>query len=95
MLSAGLVYTLYRAVRLAFYLYIFILFVRILLTWTSISPYNSKIARFLSDLTDPISCEDRAVYAAGAPGTAEFFADRGVSDPECGREHHPAPALAG
>ena len=53
MLSAGLVYTLYRAVRLAFNLYIFILFVRILLTWTSISPYNSKIARFLSDLTDP------------------------------------------
>lgn len=29
MLSAGLVYTLYRAVRLAFNLYIFILFVRI------------------------------------------------------------------
>ena len=53
MLSAGLVYTLYRAVRLAFNLYIFILFVRILLTLTSISPYNSKIARFLSDLTDP------------------------------------------
>lgn len=54
MLSAGLVYTLYpAAVRLAFNLYIFILFVRILLTWTSISPYNSKIARFLSDLTDP------------------------------------------
>lgn len=48
-----IVYTLYRAVHLAFNLYIFILFVRILLTWTSITPYNSKVARFLSDLTDP------------------------------------------
>ena len=53
MLNAGLVYTIYRAVRLAFQLYILVLFVRILLTWTSITPYNSKIARFLSDLVDP------------------------------------------
>lgn len=51
--SGGLIFTLYRAIQLAFKLYIFILFVRILLTWTNISPYNSKIARFLSDLTDP------------------------------------------
>lgn len=53
MLTGGLVYTIYRAVRLAFRLYYLILFVRILLTWTNISPYNSKIARFLCDLTDP------------------------------------------
>ena len=53
MLSAGVVFTFYRAIRLAFRLYEFILLARILLTWTNISPYNSKIARFLSDLTDP------------------------------------------
>lgn len=53
MLGAGLGLTIYRAVQLAFNLYIFILFARILLTWTNINPYNSKIARFLSDLTDP------------------------------------------
>lgn len=53
MFSGGLVFTLYRAIQLAFNLYIFILFVRILLTWTPLNPYNSKIARFLSDLTDP------------------------------------------
>lgn len=54
MLSAGAVYTLYRAIRLAFRLYEFILFVRIILSWTNLNPYNSKIVRFLSDLTDPL-----------------------------------------
>ncbi|MDO4281930.1 MAG: YggT family protein [Peptococcaceae bacterium] len=54
MLSGGAVVMLYKAVRLAFSLYEFILLARILLTWTNISPYNSKIARFLSDLTDPL-----------------------------------------
>ncbi len=54
MLSAGAVYTLYRAVRLAFRLYEVILFVRIFLSWTNLNPYNSKIVRFLSDLTDPL-----------------------------------------
>ncbi|MEE0435930.1 MAG: YggT family protein [Peptococcaceae bacterium] len=54
MLSAGAVYTLYRAVRLAFRLYEVILFVRIILSWTNLNPYNSKIVRFLSDLTDPL-----------------------------------------
>ena len=47
------VYIIYKAIRLAFRLYEFILLARILLTWTNISPYNSKIARFLCDLTDP------------------------------------------
>lgn len=53
MLSAGTVFLIYRAIRVAFRLYEFILLARILLTWTNISPYNSKIARFLCDLTDP------------------------------------------
>lgn len=47
------VYTISKAISLAFRLYEFILLARILLTWTNISPYNSKIARFLCDLTDP------------------------------------------
>ena len=42
------VYIIYKAIRLAFRLYEFILLARILLTWT-----NIKIARFLCDLTDP------------------------------------------
>lgn len=53
MLTSGAVFTIYKAIRLAFRLYEFILLARILLTWTNISPYNSKIARFLCDLTDP------------------------------------------
>lgn len=54
MLSGGAVVMLYRAVRLAFKLYEVILLGRILLSWTNISPYNNKIARFLCDLTDPL-----------------------------------------
>lgn len=53
MLTSGAVLTIYKAIRLAFRLYEIILLARILLTWTNISPYNSKIARFLCDLTDP------------------------------------------
>lgn len=53
MLTSGAVFTIYKAIPLAFRLYEFILLARILLTWTNISPYNSKIARFLCDLTDP------------------------------------------
>ena len=53
MLTSGAVFTIYKAIRLAFRLYEFILLARIFLTWTNISPYNSKIARFLCDLTDP------------------------------------------
>ena len=54
MLSGGIAFTIYRAVRLAFSLYELILLARILLTWTNISPYNSKIARFLCDMVDPL-----------------------------------------
>ncbi len=54
MVSGGAILMLYRAVRLAFKLYEFILIARVLLTWTNISPYNNKIARFLCDLTDPL-----------------------------------------
>lgn len=52
MVSGGLLLTVYKALKLAFKLYEFILLARVLLTWTNISPYN-KIARFLCDLTDP------------------------------------------
>lgn len=54
MVSSGAVLMMYRAVRLAFKLYEFILIARIFLSWTNISPYNNKIARFLCDLTDPL-----------------------------------------
>ena len=53
MVGSATVLMLYRAVRLAFNLYEIILIARIFLTWTNISPYNNKIARFLCDLTDP------------------------------------------
>lgn len=53
MLMGSTVLMLYRAIRLAFRLYEFILIGRVLLTWTNISPYNNKIAKFLCDLTDP------------------------------------------
>lgn len=46
MVSSGAVLMMYRAVRLAFKLYEFILIARIFLSWTNISPYNNKIARF-------------------------------------------------
>lgn len=53
MVSGSAIMLIYKGVRVAFKLYEFILIARVLLTWTNISPYNNKIARFLCDLTDP------------------------------------------
>lgn len=43
---------IYDAVRLAFSMYEFVILVRVFMSWLPIDPY-SKLARFISDLTDP------------------------------------------
>lgn len=42
----------YNLLSIAFSLYSFILFVRIILSWVSVNPYN-PIIRFITEISDP------------------------------------------